>query len=238
MKLRIVAIIVVLIVLSYGGGLMYLAYDLLHPWRMPLQDYQKEYLENPVSHGLKIAQYSCVSGSVPCLMVSPHDKPGERGTLLRQQLKESGVVVQEYGKIQGILVLLHGRHGRKENLLPVAERFAAAGFNCVIPDLPGHGDNAESMSRFSVGANEVNIAAGALKNARQYFKDETAPAGLWGLSMGGAYATHAAAQFPELWQVMVIVSSFDSLMGVIEDKVCDVFCTHSITSQSHINLIQ
>ncbi|MBK8814524.1 MAG: alpha/beta hydrolase [Methylococcaceae bacterium] len=47
------------------------------------------------------------------------------------------------------------------------------------------------------------------------------PSGLWGLSMGGAYAAHAAAKSPGLWQTIVIVSSFDSLVGVIEDKLAD-----------------
>lgn len=217
-KVRTVITIAAIIVFSYCGGMFYLAYDLLHPWRMPLQDYQKEWLENQASHGLKITLYGCGGGRLPCLMVSPSGKPGERGALLRKQLKEVGITLQPYGKTQGILVLLHGRHGRKENLLPAAERFAAVGFNSVVPDMPAHGDNRAELSGFSVGKGEDRLAAIVLNDARQFFNDATSPAGLWGLSMGGAYASHAAAQYPNLWQVIVIVSSFDSLMGVIEDK--------------------
>jgi pimeloyl-ACP methyl ester carboxylesterase len=67
-----------------------------------------------------------------------------------------------------------------------------------------------------------------LNDARQFFKEATVPAGLWGLSMGGAFASHAVAQQPQLWQMMIIVSSFDSLMGVIEDK----FATYSVPMPS------
>lgn len=223
MTLRGIIVFSAFIVAAYFAGLLYLAHDLLHPWRMPLQEYQKDWLQNPALHGITITPYNCDSGRIPCLMVAPdiHSGIGTRGTLLRTELEASGSQLNSFGTTQGILVLLHGRHGRKENLLAVAERFAAVGFNCVIPDLPAHGDNPADTSRFSLGKSEENIAANVLDDARRVFHDYKSPAGLWGLSMGGAYAAHAAAKFPDLWQTIVIVSSFDSLVGVIEDKLAD-----------------
>jgi alpha-beta hydrolase superfamily lysophospholipase len=178
-------------------------------------------LGNPAAHGIRIQPYACARGAAPCLMVSADAKsgPGQRGQLLRQQLVTAGTKLAPYGhKARGILVLLHGRKGRKEDLLPVAERFAAAGFHCVIPDLPAHGESPIETSGFSTGTFESRLAALVLEDARTFFADAESPAGLWGMSMGGAYATQSAAIAGDLWKAMVIVASFDTLDGVVADR--------------------
>ena len=67
--------------------------------------------------------------------------PTPRQRQLRAQLRTRGLALPVYGNVHGTLILLHARKGRKEDLLPVAERFAAAGFRCLIPDLPAHGES-------------------------------------------------------------------------------------------------
>jgi alpha-beta hydrolase superfamily lysophospholipase len=37
--------------------------------------------------------------------------------------------------------------------------------------------------------------------------------------MGGAYAVHAVEKSPTLWKSLLVVSSFDSLAGVIRDQI-------------------
>lgn len=194
---------------------------LLHPDRRPLQDYQRDWLKRPAAHGLQVHAGQCVQGRVPCLFVAPDAQAGsrERGLALRKQLEESAVDLLPYGRTNGILVLLHGRGGRKEDLLPVAERFAAAGFKCVIPDLPSHGDSPLNTARFATSEFERDIARGVLKDARSYYREENSPAGLWGVSMGGAFALRAMSRDPAQWQAAVIVSSFDSLEGVVADQL-------------------
>ena len=200
-------------------------YYLAHPSRRPLQAYHKDWLYHPTTYGLKITAFPCANGSAPCLFVSPDQHAGiaSRGTLLRQQLSKAGIATQPYGQTHGILVLLHGRNGRKEDLLPVAERFAAAGFNCVIPDLPAHGESPLQTVHFGADDVERHLPQRVLADARLFFHDNISPAGLWGLSMGGAFATSAATNNPDLWKTVVIVSSYDSLHGVIADRLNSLF---------------
>ena len=194
---------------------------LLHPARRPLQAYQQEWIRHPSSHGMQVKRTQCDQGRVPCLFISPDPGagPGKRGRVLRSQLAKAGMGLPAYGKTQGILLLLHGRGGRKEDLLPAAERFAAAGFNCVIPDLPAHGDSPIGSAHFATSDLEQDLTGNVLADARRHFGDPHSPAGIWGISMGGAFAARAASLSPDIWKAVVIVSSFDSLQGVVEDRL-------------------
>lgn len=216
--------------LAWGALLLLLAMQviawiaagrLLHPDRRPLQDYQRDWLKRPETHGLQVHAGQCVHGRVPCLFVAPDQQAGsrERGQALRKQLESHATNLLPYGRTQGILVLLHGRGGRKEDLLPVAERFAAAGFKCVIPDLPSHGDSPLNTARFATSEFERDIAGSVLADARTYYREGNSPAGLWGVSMGGAFAVRAMSRDSERWRAAVIVSSFDSLEGVVADQL-------------------
>ena len=51
-----------------------------------------------------------------------------------------------------------------------------------------------------------------------YLQLNSAPQLLWGMSMGGSFAIHAAHHEPKRWKSLVIVSSFDSLEGVVRDS--------------------
>ena len=143
-------------------------------------------INNPEDFGLSISSYDCLEGQVPCLLVEPDGiaGAGKRGKLLRQQLAAKRVELTAYGQVRGIVVLLHGRNGRKEDLLPVAERFVAAGFRCVLLDLPAHGDSPiESMS-FGSSEFERQIPRRVLTEVKSQFGLPDEPAVLWGLSMG------------------------------------------------------
>ncbi len=193
---------------------------LLHPERRTLQAYQQDWIRHAAAHGMQVESARCVQGTVPCLFVAPDLRAGprERGRELRSQL-EKHVVLRPYGETQGILVLLHGRRGRKEDLLPVAERFVAAGFKCVIPDLPAHGDNPLRTAHFATSSAERGIAEQVLGDARRHFGEAASPAGIWGVSMGGTFAVQALAQSPATWKAAVIVSSLDTLDGVVLDHL-------------------
>ena len=198
-----------------------IAGQLVSPDRRPLQDYHKDWINHPSVHGIRLQSSMCDNGAVPCIFVSPsiESGPGKRGAIIRKQLGDQGIRLLPFGKTQGILLLLHGRNGRKEDLLPVAERFTAIGFKCVIPDLPAHGDSPSAHVYFSTTHFEQTIAENVLEDARNFFSDRYSPASIWGLSMGGAYAVNAVSRHPSTWHSMIIVSSFDSLEGVVQDKL-------------------
>ncbi|MEM7384557.1 MAG: alpha/beta fold hydrolase [Verrucomicrobiota bacterium] len=202
------------------GGLVWMAWSLVSPPRRNLQDYHRQRLEHPGEHGIRIQSFSAAMGSIPALLVEPrpNGSPGKRGKVLRRQLEERGRSLPAHGTITGTLVLLHGRNGRKEDMLPVAERFCAAGFRCLLPDLPAHGESPIKKTRFGQAPFEAELPAALLEEAGKNFQFTTRPAGLWGISMGGSFATRATADAPDRWDGLVIVCSFDRLDLVIENQ--------------------
>lgn len=193
---------------------------LVSPPRRSIQDYHRQWLEQPEAHGIRIERFSSLGGDAPCLLVTPlsSGKPSERGTVIRRQLAEMGYSLGPFGEVRGTLMLLHGRKGRKEDLLPVAERFCAAGFRCVLPDLPAHGESASGTVHYGVGEREGEFARQVLSEVIGTHGGSHLPVGIWGISMGGAFAARALSVDPDVWDCAVIVSSFDSLDRVIRDQ--------------------
>jgi len=191
------------------------------PSSRPLQKHHQSYLNTPEKHGLTITSHQFLSGKAPTLIVKPrsNSSPAKRGKTLRKQLSDRAIALQTYGRAHSLLVLLHGRHGRKEDLLPIAERFCAAGFICAIPDLPAHGDSPLSTVAFGSTQFESSLANKIADSTIQELALGPIPQFLWGMSMGGSFAVHSAASRPKNWSGMIIVSSFDHLEGVISDSL-------------------
>lgn len=132
-----------MVLTGMSATIIYQGHKLAKPDRRALQAYHQEWLQKPGEHGISVTHCTLIDGKVPCLLVTPDSGVplGRRGKLLRRQVRELGRPLQAHGHISGNIVLLHGRNGRKEDLLPVAERFCAVGLRCIIPDLPAHGEN-------------------------------------------------------------------------------------------------
>lgn len=194
--------------------------ELISPPRRSLQDYHHEWLNQQAAHGIRVERVDCMDGRVPCLVASPGENEAcsKRGKIIRDQLASFQVRPAPFGTVCGNLILLHGRHGRKEDLLPIAERFCAVGFRCVMPDLPGHGESGIPTVQFGSDPLEASLAATVLHECGRQLAFEASPAGIWGISMGGAYAISSVCRDPGEWCSMVIVSSFDTLNGVVEEQ--------------------
>ena len=191
------------------------------PSRRVLQEYHMHRLMNPENYGLTIRSYPCLSGKAPCLLVEPDvlSGAGKRGKRLRKQLADKRFELPAYGRVKGMVVLLHGRKGRKEDLLPVAERFVAAGFRCLLIDMPAHGDSSLEVMSFGHSSFEKGLPAQALQEVKRHFGLPDEPAALWGMSMGGAFAISAASQVSSQWDALMIVSSFSALAEVLESQI-------------------
>ena len=189
--------------------------EIASPPRRKLMDYHRDFLTNQAGHGMRIDRFTASDGT-PCLVVAPAGSAGERGTILRKQLAERGLALPRFGEITGTLVLAHGRKGRKEDYLPIAERLCAAGFRCVIPDLPGHGDHPADVATY--GLREAGLPSRVLDEVSRKYAFEKHPAGLMGMSMGGSVAVHAANQADAPWKALVVVASFDSLDSAIHGQ--------------------
>lgn len=210
----------VLALLGIGAVVWTASTELIAPARRALQDYHKEWLERPYEHGMRIRRFDAIDGQVPCLLAEPNEAAGlsKRGETVRRQLEERDVVLAPFGKAFANLVLLHGRNGRKEDLLPVAERFCAVGFRCVIPDMPTQGESQQSILTFGLSDFEASLPSGVLEDAVAQFGIPLENAGLWGMSMGGAFLARAASLPEARWKALVVVCSFDTLDAVVERK--------------------
>ena len=194
--------------------------QLASPTRRPLQDYHREFLADPAAHGVIVESFN-LSDATPCLMVQPRadGKLGTRGLKLRDQFKTETIALPTAGQVIGTLVLVHGRKGRKEDYLLIAERLCAVGFRCILPDMPAHGEHPGAYATF--GIREADIPARALQETAEKFMFTPVPAGLIGMSMGGAVSMQAAARPDQPWQALIILSSFDRLESVIQKNVSD-----------------
>ncbi|HIO91638.1 MAG TPA: alpha/beta fold hydrolase [Leucothrix mucor] len=215
------SILLLIILISPVFAAAWLNHEIFSPPRRVLQNYHLDQLQSPKNYGLTIRHYGCLQNKVPCLLVEPNAKTGagRRGNILRKQIMAKGINLPDYGKIRGIIVLLHGRNGRKEDLLPVAERFVAAGFRCLIPDLPAHGDSPLASMSFGSNHFEASLPRRILEDARKKFSLPDEPAALWGMSMGGAVAISAVNEAPDYWNALLVISSFAKLNHILDRQI-------------------
>ncbi|MDB6139161.1 MAG: hypothetical protein JWO94_2233 [Verrucomicrobiaceae bacterium] len=205
--------VVVMLAALWALGCWWGGTQLACPPRRALQTYHREFLAEPAAHGVVLTNFT-ISDGTPCILVEPLPgvTRGARGEAVRKQLSRQQITLPPPGSVIGTLVLLHGRKGRKEDYLLIAERFCAAGYRCLLADLPGHGDHAGTQACY--GMREAEFPGSLLDEAAARFHFASSPAGLMGLSMGGAVAIQAAAAHPQRWSALVVVSSFDTLENV------------------------
>ncbi|RYD61128.1 MAG: alpha/beta fold hydrolase, partial [Verrucomicrobiaceae bacterium] len=183
---------------------------LVSPTRRPLQDYHREILARPADFGLRVEPFTAADRT-PCLLVTGVKDPGkaEKSRILRDELRHRGVTLPPWGSQLGTIVMFYGHGGRKEDHLPICERFCAAGFRCLLLDIPGQGDSPSTFGTF--GLNESKLAAQVLSEAANRFHFPTSPTLLFGVSQGGAIALQTAAREPAKWKAVASVSTFSSL---------------------------
>lgn len=207
--LRLAIIFVIIALLVVTVMVWRIASDVAQPERRQLQEYHQHWLNHAQEEGINITAYPCANGQAPCLFITPHIPAnvhvanttansqeqhvhpaiplptlGERGQRIRQQLQQdfnyklpAYTVTAKHP--QGIIVLLHGRQGRKEDLLPVAARFVAAGFVAVVLDLPAHGDSPLEYSGFGTELAEqmsdiqLDMINQSLVDVRAWLKTQT-----------------------------------------------------------------
>ena len=212
------------VVLCVGGliGINHMAMRIASPAPSDIPSGAAEVLKAPDQYGLSIESLSCLDGKVPVMIAEPDPTQAisDKGLLVRKQLAEHGLELADYGIIRGTVVILHGRNGRKENGIGIAERFCAAGLRCILIDLPSHGESPVENVKFGSTDWEQDLPYNVLTECAKEYHFSTENISLWGMSMGGSFATAAAAdpEHGKHWTSVTIVCSFDSLAPVIEKK--------------------
>ena len=201
----------------YCGLVWWCASELAEPPRRQPQTASRPYLDGSAKAGFRVEGFVSSGGMPYSVCVSEQmDKLSDRASTIWQQLLERGLEVVPSGDVIGTILILHGRGGVKEDYFPVAERFCAAGFRCVIPDLPGHGANQEEFSTY--GVTEAEKVIQCFTEASQKFGFSGHPSAVFGQSMGGSIAVHVAALEGSPFGSMAVVSSFDRLETVVREK--------------------
>lgn len=213
--LRVLLVLFFTALLTVAGFTWWAGDELASPGRRPLHDYHREFLADPTSHGVVLEKFTLADGT-PCLMTVPEPtgKLGTRGVKIRQQMQERGQTLAAPGQVIGTLVLTHGRKGRKEDYLLIAERLCAVGFRCLLPDMPAHGEHPTKLIYY--GVREAGLPARVLTEAAAKFGFNPQPAGLMGMSMGGSVAMHSAGEPDAPWKALCIISSFHAFEPAIE----------------------
>lgn len=190
--------------------------SLVSPKREALRPEFRAILSDPARYGLQITPYTGPD-STPCLLVTPAPEPVEakNGAHLRAELEKRRIPLPPWGSTAGTVVLLHGLSARKEDQLPICERLCAAGFRCILPDLPAHGENPAPVDTF--GKIEAPLISQILTDATQRFSFPATPAFLFGFSQGGAIALRTAALHPNQWAGVVSISAFGSLEVLVKN---------------------
>lgn len=211
------------IVISLTTAILYLALvwwcakEIAEPSRRTAEAPHQPYFDGSAKAGFTVEKFVSSEG-MPCLVCTPEhvDEFSKRAGIIREQLAAQGISLKPTGEIVGTLLILHGRSGIKEDYLPVAERFCAVGFRCIIPDLPGHGANPEPFTTY--GVLEAPMILKCFGEAAGKFGFTGQPCAILGQSMGGAEAIHAAALDGSPFHALVVVSSFDKLETVIRGQ--------------------
>lgn len=179
------------------------------PERRRLRDYHYQILAEPAAHGLELSSHTASDGT-PYLVCKPGAFASPKGRLLRKQLATRGLTDLEPKPTA--LLLLHGHGGRKEDHLPIAERFCAVGYTCILPDLPAHGDSPLSEATF--GKKEIPLLLELLDGIPTDLgvPQQTA---LFGISQGGAIALQLAGQEQDRIQAVASLSAFANLGEVM-----------------------
>lgn len=200
-----VMVLAALVVIGWQGSAR-----LVSPARRALQDYHHDILGKPDHHGLTIVPFTA-AGATPCLLVTASPRPGvaTKSYLVRDELAQRGVRLPPWGSEIGTVVMLYGHGGRKEDHLPICERFCAAGFRCLLLDIPGQGDHPAATGSF--GLHEAALVEAVLADASKRFSFPSAPTCLFGVSQGGAIALQTAARSPAKWKAVASVATFASL---------------------------
>ncbi|QJE98259.1 alpha/beta hydrolase family protein [Luteolibacter luteus] len=207
---RLAIIVGVLTAIALAGVAWYGSERLVSPQRRSLQDYHRDILDKPDQYGLRIQAYTGPE-ETPCLLVTSSPAPGEakKSRILREELTRRGLSLPPWGTEIGTVVLLYGHAGRKEDHLPICERFTAAGFRCLLLDIPGQGENMASFGTF--GVREAPLIEKVLADASTRFGFAPSPSCLFGVSQGGAIAIQTAARTPSKWAAVASVATFSSL---------------------------
>jgi len=197
------------------------------PTRKSLEPYHQMRLDNPQKYNMNIDAYFTQKEQIPYLFVTfdGTQKLSKRAKKVRQEIKSMDSSVK-FSKRNATIIMLHGKNGRKEDMLPIAQRYSALGFDCILIDVPAHGQSPQKRLYYGSKKHEKYYVDSVLDDVQKYHSIDRDRLFLWGYSLGGAFAIWSVYHSKYRFRGMVLVSTFDSLNGVLADKSKAMFGRH------------
>lgn len=191
---------------------------LITPRRRGLEPRHRELLARPAEHGLDLERFEVITRDgirLAALLATRSAAPG-KAEKLRSMAARLELPVDVPAPVPGRTVfLLHGRSGVKEDLLPVAERFAAAHYRCIVYDARSHGESGGGVCTFG------HLETGDFRDVMDQSLARLGARGedpgticAFGISLGASVLLQSLPAEPRLGAV-VAVAPFASLPEVI-----------------------
>lgn len=131
---------------------------------------------------------------------------------------------------KGIIVMLHGIGGCKEDYLGVAKRLNDLGFHCMLYDARAHGQSEGKYCTYgALEKYDLTAVVSAIKEQAPLLK-----VGVWASSMGAAVALQGLAVEPRI-DFGIIESTFTDLSQVVSDyqtRYCLGIRLRSVTNRA------
>lgn len=189
------------------------------PKRRPLEPRHNEVLKRPSDFGMELEEVDIVLAdgvSLHSYIATRSQAPGvaEKTREMSRRLHARGIEIGEESR--GTVYLLHGRGGRKEDLLWVAKRLVAANLRCVVYDARAHGKSGGQFCTF--GKKEIEDFVSVIDFHEDLFaqRGETSgPVFAFGNSLGASVvlqslpvekrisAAVAVAPFADLTEIVI-----------------------------------
>jgi len=192
---------------------------IVSPKRKPLEPHHTLRLNNPAKYNLNIYSYFTQKEHTPYLYVTFNDTQAleKRAKTVRHEIKAMDRSI-DFRDRDATIIMLHGKNTRKEDILPIAQRYTALGFRCLLIDIPAHGQSPLKRLYYGTKAYEKVYVDRVIDDLQRHHTINQKRLFLWGYSLGGAFAIRSAYHSRYDFKGMVLVSTFDSLEGVLADR--------------------
>jgi len=219
-KKLVTGLIIFPIVLLLGiAAILWIGSDIvLHPKRRPLEDRHLAVNANPAEYGMVLEKFSARTHDQHHLegfLVNPEQEPGEaaRTRRMRQRMEQAGVAPSD--TIRGTVLLLHGRGGKKEDMLTVAQRFVAADFRCVVYDARAHGESGGRICTFGkLERQDVRTVLDQVAGLLSEKGEKIGPVVAFGNSLGAAVLLQTIPEEPRIL-AGVVTAPFADMREVV-----------------------
>lgn len=130
------ALIGILVAVWIGSG------KLIEPQRRALELRHRELLASPAEYGLDLEPFAVTTHDgfqLSAILATRAEIPGRAEKTRRMATRLGHDLDRAAPRPHGTVFFLHGRGGRKEDMLSLAQRFVAGGYRCVVYDARAHG---------------------------------------------------------------------------------------------------